>query len=170
MNIYQILTFAILSAAFLCAPFTANAQKPRFEDPARIQKLCEHSYNGQRKTKDCACFVEKYKAKELEMFNQRGTGTVPSYDNVFRLIDSECHVLSSTGDSKMQECKANIPVSGLDATQADTYCKCVGKTFSEVDEMFKHMPNADAAQKKQITEQMDLAARHKCKEQALRRW
>ena len=68
----------------------------------------------------------------MEIFKQRGTGTVPPYDAVFRLIDHECHINSAEGQAKLETCTQNPTIQGLSAEQMTAFCKCQGKVETQI--------------------------------------
>ncbi len=169
MNIIKSI-MAVLMLCVMLFPILSYAQQPKLQSPEYINRLCEQGYNSKRKNKDCACFVDKYKSKEMEIFKQRSNGTVPPYDSVFRLIDHECNVLTPEAKSALDVCLKKPPISGLTTDQVDIFCKCQSTSLARMGAMFEQMPNATHDTKKQMRYQVLLSSKLACKDQATRKY
>lgn len=168
MKIWAILLIALLSFASI----QAEAQTPRFAEAERVLSYCEQMYNTRIKTKDCACTLEKFKAKEMQMFKEIGSGTVPPLDRVLHLVRDECHIFNASGAKELETCNTNPEVSGLTPAQKNKFCKCRAIAINDSVNIYELASKGAGVfsqqQKNETIKQTRAGAQMSCKKHALK--
>lgn len=147
----------------LCFLVVTNyAQAQHSPTDADVLKFCEVKYNGQKRIKNCACMIEKYRAEEARMVEK--TQSIPETGDIFSKLEFECHEYQADGFKEYKQClsSSSAKKSFKGSEIRAQFCGCYAQNIEIIPQLLMADPNLAPNAMQEMRKPMLKMAAEKC--------